>query len=545
MRGGWLGGIAAGLMAVGLAVCAHGAVSVNGRVIAVEPPARPSGDNLLVPVLSFSPFLGVEAAERDGHVTLRWNGGCGELPSARIRRISGVAYVHIDELAAYVAGTVRRDDGDFDVDVVEARLLDFSAGDDTLVVRFDRFSPTFVAAADGADVVRLYDCRVETPTRSVAFGPEGVGRASLVELGGAICELRITFLEEAAIAVRRFETDGTYSLFLTPADAPSVESTTLLGDGISYFEGATTVGETSVELAYVWVEAWRGRVDVRPLLPPSGAGTQGGMEESMAACGAVVALSSRSGSDTGLVVIDGVPFSIEAEESLALGLDIFGSLGAFFADVRAFAVSSTVRVPVDGVNRPVGYDELVGYPAGYSGDITRGFPEGFSVVRIRDGVVVSILSASFVVADPSATLLVASGASRARLDGLALGERVDLVCEVDPEQRFVRHALSIDRVLLWNGQALPLADGESSTATSWSVAGTDWHGGFFFLTASAEDRLTDQIVLSLLAHLPVTPSSAVVLERDGAGALVLSVGTHYARWGREAPVAVSLSAVLK
>ena len=36
MRGGWLGGIAAGLMAVGLAVCAHGAVSVNGRVIAVE-----------------------------------------------------------------------------------------------------------------------------------------------------------------------------------------------------------------------------------------------------------------------------------------------------------------------------------------------------------------------------------------------------------------------------------------------------------------------------------------------------------------------------
>jgi hypothetical protein len=121
---------------------------------------------------------------------------------------------------------------------------------------------------------------------------------------------------------------------------------------------------------------------------------------------------------------------------------------------------------------------------------------------------------------------------------------VDLVCEVGPEQRFVRHALSIDRVLLWNGQVeLPAGDAPS-VAASWSVAGMDWHGGFFFLTASSYGRLTDRALMSLLAYLPVPPLSAVILERDGAGALILDVGTYHARWGSQTPVAVSLGAIL-
>jgi hypothetical protein len=546
MRSGWLGGVAAGLIAVVLASCVEGSVLVNGELVSVVPSPRWDGDSLFVPVISFAPFVGIEAAERDGYVALRWGGGRDDLAPERVRWISGVAYTSLDELVGRVGGAFRRAGDDTSIDVPEARLVELLASGEDVVVRFDRFAPTLVTKSRGVDVVRFLDCRVEAVAASVVFGPGGVGRATLVATSGSTCELRVSFLEEAALAVRRFEADGVYSVSLTAALAPSDVSTTLLGDGISFSDGKVAVGESTVALAYVRVDNWRDRLDVQPLLPPTGAGTQSSVAEAMASAGAAIALSSRSDADHGLVVIDGVPFSIEAEPSLALGFDVFGSLVTFIPQSRVFAVSSTTRIPLDGVNRPVGYDEIIGYPSGYTGSIARGFPDRFCSARIRDGVVVSILDEAFVVADPSATLVVASGAARARLADLALGDRVNLVSEVDPEHRFVYDALSIERVLVWDGQPqLPVPDGEPTEAMSWSVVGIDWQGGFFFLTVSSDGELTDRGILSLLTTMPTTARTAVVLERGGAGALALDVGAFHVRWGSRAAVSVSLGAVLK
>lgn len=546
MRSGWLGGIAAGLIAVVLAVCVEGSVVVNGQLVLVDPSPRSDGDSLLVPVLSFAPLVGIEAVERDGRVALRWGGGRDDLAPERIRWIFGVAYASLDELVRRVGGTSRRAGDVTSIDVPEARLVELLASGEDVVLRFDRFAPMLVTKLGGVDVVRFLDCRVEAAATSVVFGPEDVGRATLVATSGSACELRVSFLEEAALAVRRFEADGIYSVSLTPALAFSSVSTTLLGDGLSFSDGEVAVGGSAVALAYVRVDNWRDRLDAQPLLPPTGAGTQGLIGEAMASAGAAIALSSRSGADHGLVVIDGVPFSIDAEPSLALGFDAFGSLVTFIPQSRAFAVSLTTRISLDGVDRPVGYDEIIGYPRGYTGSIARGFPDGFYIVRIRDGVVVSILDESFVVADPSATLLVASGAARGRLADLALGDRVDLLCEVDPERRLVNDALSVERVLLWDGQPQsPVSDGRRAEATSWSVVGTDWQGGLFFLTVSSDSELTDLGILSLLATMPTTARTAVVLEMDGAGALGLDVEAFHVQWGRRVAVSVSLGAVLK
>jgi hypothetical protein len=546
MRSGWLGGIAAGLIVGVLASCGEGSVIINGRLVLVDPSPRSDGDSLLVPVTSFAPLVGIEVVERDGRVALRWGGGRDEIAPERVRWISGVAYTLLDELVGRVGGTSRRAGDETSIVVPEAQLIELLASGEDVVVRFDRFAPTLVTKSRGVDVVRFLNCRVEAAAASVVFGPENVGRATLVATSGSECELRVSFLEEAAIAVRRFEADGVYSVSLTPALAPSDMSTTLLGDGLSFSDGEVAVGEAIVAVAYVRSDTWRDRLDVRPLLPPTGAGTQSSVDEAMASAGVALALSSRSGADPGLVVIGEVPFSIEAEPSLALGFDVFGSLVAFLPQGRTFAVSSTARIPLDGVNRPVGYDEIIGYPSGYMGSIARGFPDGFYIARIRDGVVVSILDEAFVVADPSATLLVASGAARARLADLALGDRVSLVWEGAPEHRFVHDALSIERVLVWDGQPqLAAPDSERMEAMSWSVVGTDWQGGFFFLTVSSDVELTERGILSLLATMPTTARTVVVLERDGAGALALDVGMFHVRWGSRAAVSVSLGAALK
>jgi hypothetical protein len=546
MRSGWLGGIAAGLIVIVLATGVEGAVAVNGQPVSFDPAPRKDGDSLLVPVVSFAPLLGIEVVERDGRVTLRWSGGRDDLAPERIRWISDVAFTPLDELVGRVGGTFHQTGDETSIDVPEARLIELLASDEDVVVRFDRFAPTLVTESRGVSVVRFLGCRADGVVASVVFGPGDVGRATLVATSESACELRVSFLEEAALAVRRLEADGVYSVSLTPAVAPSDVSTTLLGDGLSFSDGEVPVGESVVALAYVHADNWRDRLDVQPLLPPTGAGTRSSINEAMASSGAAIALSSRSGADPGLVVIDNVPFSIEAEPTLALGFDVFGSLVSFIPLGRTFAVSPTARIPLDGVDRPVGYDEIVGYPPGYTGSIARGFPDGFYIVRIRDGLVVSILDESFVVADPSATLLVASGAARARLANLALGDRVELVWEIDPERRFVRDALSIERVLVWDGQPqLPVPGDERAEAMSWSVVGTDWQGGFFFLTASSDRDLADREILSLLATMPATPRTAVVLETDGAGALALDVGTFHVRWGSRTAVSVSLSATLK
>lgn len=141
----------------------------------------------------------------------------------------------------------------------------------------------------------------------------------------------------------------------------------------------------------------------------------------MTAAGAAVAISSRSGTEVGLVVIGGVPFSLDGSATFALGIEIPGSLVALTPEVIASAETSAARIALDGVARPVGYDELVGFPPGYTGSIARGFPERFAVVRIRGGVSVSILDEPSVVADPFAGLLVAVGDARALLAGPRLG----------------------------------------------------------------------------------------------------------------------------
>ncbi|MEI6171369.1 MAG: hypothetical protein WCQ45_02655, partial [bacterium] len=196
MRSGWLGGIAAGLIVVVLASCVEGSVIINGRLVLIDPTPRLEGDSLLVPVASFAPLVGIEVVERDGRVALRWSGGRDDLAPERIRWISDVAYTSLDELVGRVGGTFRRAGDETSVDVPEARLIELLASGEDVVVRFDRFAPTLVTESRGVDVVRFLDCRVEGVAVSVVFGPQDVGRATLVATSGSACELRVSFLEE-------------------------------------------------------------------------------------------------------------------------------------------------------------------------------------------------------------------------------------------------------------------------------------------------------------------------------------------------------------
>ncbi len=542
MRGGWLGGVAAGLMMVALAGTAQGAIVVNGRPVSTQPAARVEGDLVLVPVIAFAPFLGVEASEHDGRIVLRWSGGSEELASAELREESGTAFTSLEGLVRRVGGTERRSGDDTIVDTPIATLVEVVRSGEELAMRFDRFAPTSVGEEDGETVIRFANCLTVSEGAAAAFGPSDVGRATLTTIGDGSCEVRIEFLEEAALSVRRVEANEAYTVFLTASEQASSTSSVRIADNLLFLEGEIGTGEESVQVAYIWAGEWRGRLDVRPLLPQTGVGTQASINAAMSAAGAAIALSSRSGTDVGLVVIDGVPYSLGDGASEALGIDILGSFLALVPDVAASAVSPTARIPLDGVDRPVGADELIGYPPGYTGNIAKGFPEGFRIVRIRDSVVVSILDAPFVVADPSAALLVASGAARSRLAALTLGDRVTFESVASASESFLTEAASIEGWFAWDGQST-LRDWDS--ASPWSTVGTDWQGGLFFLRLSSDGEISPSLVLAALNLLPVPARDVAILEAGGAAELALDSGNYHMRWGRRVAVSVSLGAVLK
>ncbi len=541
MSGGWLGGVAAGLLAVAACGSVSGAIVINGRPLSVEPSPRVEGDVVLVPISSVAPLLGIEAQQRDGRWVLRWRGGCDALPADAVQEVRGTACSSLLDLVTRVGGEVRGVGGDLAVTVPTANLIDLRASAGELLLRFDSFAPMSLVRDGHHDVVRFDDCRTALADTSIRFGPSDVGSATLTTSGDA-CVVDVAFLEEAALSVRRVESDGAYTVTLAASDEESSASTLRARSGVECFEATTTIDGRGLELAYVWIEGWRERADVRPLLPPTGTGTEALLGAAMATAGASVGLSSRSRGDVGLVVVDGTPFALGDGDSPTLGIDAFGSLQAVSPGAAAFAASPAGRIPLDGVDRPVGDDELIGYPPGYTGSISRGFPEGFRVVRLRDGVVVSILDASFVVADPSAALLVAAGAARARLANLALGDAVAFETELRPAGSFLVHAVSIDGWLVWGGRP---ATELTLAAPTWSVAGTDWQGGFFFARLESDDDLSAADVLSALAVLPAPPRDAAALETGGAAALELDLGEVHAWWGASGAVLVGLGAILK
>lgn len=540
MKCGWLGGIAAVVFAAFLTCSGEGAFVVNGRVVALSPAARTEGGVTWVPVLAFCPLIGIDAVDRYGAVSLRWNGGRNELRPQESREIAGVTFASVDDLVSRVGGTVRREAGDTRIEVPVAQLVGLSAGVDGLTVRLDGFAPTSVLDSDGVHVVRFSNCRADPVDMSVTFGLADMGRATVVAAEGLACEIRVTFLEVAALAVNARDSGDGYTLLLSPSDTSAFVSEASLDAGFSCVEAQVTLGEVTADVACIRMDSWRHRIDIDPVLPAGGLGSAP-LDELSTATGAVAAISSRSGSQVGVVVIDGVPYSLGSDTSPTLCFDVLDALVPIRSEFAAAVDVLTGRIPLDGIGRPIGYDELVGYPAGYAGTLVRGFPERFLVVRVRDGVVVSIQDEPFVVTEPSATLLIASGAARVRLSGLALGDRVNLICETVPERRMVTDALSIDGLLLWGGTPAIFP----STSATWSLAGADWQGGFFFLSILGTDVLSDRDIAVILDLLPMSVRDAAVLELGGAASLQLVLTDFHARWGRRDTISVGLGAFLR
>jgi len=542
MRRGVVGGIAVCfLLVVSCSTCVIAvSISVDDSPVALTQPILAEGGSILVPIEEFGLAVGIETSVVDGRLVLRWRDGRRDLDADRYAVRNGIPYATLEWMVGLVGGEIHRVGETWYVETVTAMLEDVEATAERVVLRFDGFVPIAIDESDdGTEVLlKIHHCRSQVQPRLIVLGDEGVESLRL-RFGTPSCvDVWITLQEEATVRTQTYECSGFYSFCLEMADRPETEAITQIGEGLVLHELATVGSTGRVHADWIYVEAWRDRYRLVPSFPSTAFGTLASIEELARSSDAVAAINlgcPRTPLPVDLLVIEGTPYAVDGEAHDGLGLDLFGWWTYFSAGATIYAKHGGRRIPIDDVNRPLLYGEVIAYPTGYVGTIARGVPGSFIVVKVRSGRVVSVYEGPFVTADPTATLLVASGEAKARLSLVRLGDALSLECGVGPEGAVFAHAFSAGPVLVDSG--IPTAAPEPSSADArggWAVLATDWHGGLTLLNFVSESGSEGEIpgdLISFLTSMSAPIRDAIVLSQCGENALIVRDSSSVYRLG--------------
>jgi hypothetical protein len=532
-------------------------IYVNGETLPLEPPVLMERGSVLVPIEEFGLAIGVETTADAERLVLRWSGGRYALDVDRYAVRSGIAYATLEWMVGLVGGDVHHVGEAWYVETTTAFLIDIEATAERVVLRFDGFAPvTTDESADGTELrLTVHHCRSQVEPQLIMLGGEAIASVRLPSGERNSVNVSIA-LEEGAIMRRRtYESPSFYSFCLEAGDRSEEEQIIQIGEGLVLHQLMTVVSTGAVRADWLYVEAWRDRYRLAPVFPSTGFGAIRSIEELAGSINAVAAVNlgcPRTPVPVDLLVIDGAPYVDDDETRDGLGLDLFGWWTFFSADAKVFAKHRGESIPIDDVNRPILYGEVVAYPPGYVGTIARGVPGSFVVVKIRCDRVVSVYEGPFVTPDSTATLLVASGEAKARLSLVRLGDPLHLECDVGPEGATFAHAFSAGPILVDSGvsAAVPesraVASFSGDSPSGWIILATDWHGGLTLLSYAHEEESEARILsdlIAFLASMPVPIRDAIVVSRCNDNALIVRDPPSTYRLGSGDPYALALCLV--
>ena len=537
MRSGWFGGTICLALLLSVLSC-HGVgetLFVNGAAFGSDLPLVEDAGTVLAPLFGFDHAIGIEAEPFDGgaRISLRWDGGRRILSRHDFPVIDGEVYANVERLVGWTGGSIHRIGDTVYVETDLATLTEFDLSDERIVLRFDGFVPDRVI--DGSENewrVRFSHCTSAVGSRSIVMAEGPVQDARLLMTEPGTVDLVVRLRQPSDLDVVRTLAQGFFSVSLGFAEelgreAVVRETVTRLDDGITLHEFEIDLSAGVTRVNAVTVDAWRDAFRLRPAIPSSGIGTESTILRLASEQAAGLAIDA--GNSIGVCVVDGVPLSIEPTKRPTLCADLFGRLSVddVTADVRLWAGGRSI--PIDDVNRPIAYGELIAYAPGYLGDIARGVPGTFTVVKLRGGRVVSIYQGGFVFEDATATLIVASGEAKSTLSSLCLGDAARLET-VGTDGRPIQQALTAGPVLSIDGLAQEAIDWDTidpQDPQAWSLLVLDWHGGVTLLSvvrdASSPGATGDELLM-LLRALPVPVRDTIVLNRGASSALVVPIG---------------------
>lgn len=554
MKRGVAGGIAVCLLCIAAWSIRLAAITVyvNDALPPLENPVLVENGSILVPIEGFGLAIGIETTVESDWLVVRWSGGTRGLAADQYTLRKGIPYATLEWLVGLVGGEIHRLRDTWYVETTVGTLEEIEATEKRVVLRFDGFVPITVDGSGEDSELRctFHHCRSEVEPQLILLGRGGIESVRLPSGGRNSVDIRVVLQDSAIVGTKTYQSPGFYSLCLEVSERPVTETVIQVSEGLVLHRLETVLSEEAVRADWLYVEAWRDRYRLTPVFPQTGFETVAPIEELAFASDAVAAINlgcSRSPAPVDLLIIDGTPYAIGDGTCEGLGLDLFGWWVYYSGDAAVYAKHRGQRIPIDDVNRPLHYGEVIAYAPGYVSGIARGVPGSFTVVKVRSDRVVSVYEGPFVAGDPTATLVVASGEAKARLSLVRLGDGLSLECKIGPERSPFSHAFSAGPVLVNSG--LPAAVPEPSSPDSrhgWAVLAIDWHGGLTLLSFVREsgneaDAVGDLIVL--LATMPAPIRDAIVLSRCGENALVVRDPSSIYRFGPGDPYALALCLV--
>jgi len=530
MKGTSLGGVVfAFLLLFAFTGCGEEVLLLNGATVSLVSPPVGDGDRLLVPLLEFSPYLGAEALLDPIHplVAFRWTGGRVRIPIETFPMLSGVLYVRLDWLAELTGAKLHRIGDTVHVETAVAELTAFDVGLDRATVRFNGYAPLEVLSCEGTRVtLRFRSCSSSVPPRSIMLGSGQIKQADLLPQAGDTCVVSLLLREACAPHIERVVRDGFHATTISFDGDTSLETVTTIRPGWTLHEiDPALPASTGLAYAYIQIEDWRSDARLQPTASPFGIGTTAPLRDIVDHVSGELAIGM--GDQPDLLVSDGMPICLEDSGGAILEFDLFGR--PVFSAVSAAA---TLRiegqsVPLSGVNRPLAYDQIVAYTKGYLDPIARGIPGTFTVLKIRQERIVSIYDGAFVFEDPTATLVIASGESKARLSAVQLGDRATIACVHPVDGDPMINAIGIDSILIENSRPVNESTDptkEPAEACAWTVLAIDWHGGLIVVCVPRHQPntpCTTEDIQGILADLPVPIRDAAVLHRGSTSSFAL------------------------
>ena len=496
MKTGWAAGFLVGLLVFVLpAVGKQGSVFLAGEPFTFQQVLYDEQDRLLVPLEAFGLRAGIEVVEleEEGLIRLHWGEEWAFLPTDDLTLYEGLFYIPLKELIDRIGGAMYRIGEDIHVDIESHTLISLATSADRFVARFDGYLPYETLASEPGKIrLRFHRCTLGPALEPSTFGdPEGPLTTAITSIVFAnAIDVLLEFSQHLFPQIRRMSTSGFYSVSITFGKRPIIETETEILPEFTYRKLETDFGKGPVKFEILHVENWRQRYRLRPALSEGGVGVLSTAEAIREAQQAQVAIGAVPSDletflPTGLLIIDDTALSVSDIPRAALGIDLYGRLTFFQAAASLHLQSEEALIPIDDVNRPIQSNELVAYTEDYHGTIARGATEPFCTIKIRADRVVSIQNTPYILADPSAILLVASGDARTLLSQLIIGDEAIFDYALEPDVPLITDVVSAGPLLIASG-AVVLDATQSDSATAHTVLATDWYGGLYLLAISED-----------------------------------------------------------
>jgi exopolysaccharide biosynthesis protein len=545
-----------------VAACVRGgeiSLYVDGELIVLSHPDVQRESEIFVPLREVGLRLGIEAVlvEEEDSVTIRSADSNHFFAIDHFPIYNGVYYISLSELISIASARMHVLGSEIYIESDAPHLTAIDASADRVSVRFDGFVPYEILSSDGNSLhLRFCHCTMAVAPHKVTVTGGVVSSVALTVSGPRSADLIVSLSQESLPQIKRFTTDGFYSVSLTFDHQPSTEMEETIAPHITYHEITTDIGAGPVKVKYLYIDEWRDHYKLVPATSENGIGKLSPLQEiarSHAADAAINAnfYDTETNIPIGLLIVNGQVLSSNYERRAVLGIDLFGRLSFFNPQVSLYLRTQATKIAIDDVDRPIKSGELIMFTAGYSGPLTSGFVDSFRVVKIRNDRATSVQDGPYMIVDPDADLLVACGSARARIDSLRVGDDVNFEYTLDQGDLLITDAVSAGPLLYHEGDEVLNPQEESFNVDSYLVSGraarslvaTDWYGGLILLTVikNSESVGTDFAgLLKILGKLPVKVKNAIAFDGGHSSSLVFKDGPIYREISSGGKVAVGL-----